>query len=93
VIAVATLADQRQTITENINVEIPKETIQEIIDAAKSADNEEWQENVVANATIKAENLGSVVQNISFAIPNETIKEFFEDYLGSFEYFINYEIV
>ena len=93
VIAVATLADQTKTIKEKINVEIPKEKIQEIIDTAKSCGCTkkylEWQESVLAEATIKAENIGTVVQNISFAIPNETIKEFFEIYLGTFEKFLN----
>ena len=97
VIAVATLADQRKTITEKINVEIPKEKIQEIIDTAKSCECTtsylEWQKPVLAEATIQAENIGTVVQNISFAIPNETIKEFFEIYLGTFENFSNYEIL
>ena len=83
-IAVATLTDQRQDKKEEINVKIPKEKIQEIINAARSETNEEWKEPMVARATIKAENIGTVVQNISFAIPNETIKEFFEDYLGWF---------
>ena len=85
-IAVATLAHQRQDKKEEINVEISKEQIQKIIDATKSVtkSGEVWQEPVVASATIKTENIGTVVQNISFAIPNETIKEFFEDYLGWF---------
>ena len=87
VIAVATLEDKRKTKTK-INVEIPKEKIQEIIDTAKSSDLE-WQEPVLAEATIEAENVGTVVQNISFAIPNETIKEFFEIYLGTFEKILN----
>ena len=85
VIAVATLADQRQTIEENINVEIPAESVQKIIDAAKSDSDEPWQQPVIANAPIKIENRGTVVQNINFAIPNSTIQEFFEDYLGSFD--------
>ena len=85
VIAVATLADQRQTIEEYINVEIPAESVQKIIDAAKSDSDEPWQQPVIANAPIKIENRGTVVQNINFAIPNSTIQEFFEDYLGSFD--------
>merc|ERR1712131_522883 len=59
------------------------ESVQKIIDAAKSDSDEPWQQPVIANAPIKIENRGTVVQNINFAIPNSTIQEFFEDYLES----------